>query len=62
MSITEELKPCPKCKSSAFVMQLSAIPEHEVWTVVCSSVECDESTDYYRTKQDAIAAWNRRAK
>lgn len=70
MGRTEELKPCPFCGGRATVMHMDYgegyLPEVQtVWGVWCADdLEAEYShghcIDNYATKEDAIAAWNRR--
>lgn len=62
-----ELKPCPFCGGIAFVehWELSSPDEgwdderYDMYYITCS--ECESTTDEYRSKEEAIEAWNRRA-
>lgn len=59
--ILEKPRRCPKCGKAAVGFQLSTNPANPIWVYVCSGIDCDETTDYYATQAEAIAAWNRRA-
>ena len=51
----DELKPCPFCGGKAEIASLSKI----AIGVFCN--KCSAEIGIYRTKQEAIEAWNRRA-
>jgi Lar family restriction alleviation protein len=62
--VSQELKPCPFCGTSAAIFK----SYHEdtgltQFTVVCNRVACPAQgrTGPNRTEEKAIAAWNRRA-
>ena len=60
MSDGIQLKSCPFCGSDA-VMNATVFGE---WTVCCINPECrcwDYGPNCYATKEEAAAAWNRRA-
>ena len=52
-----ELKPCPFCGGSAFILK-SGSGDLLPW-VTC--IKCGAETGYYETVEKAIEAWNRRA-
>ena len=52
--MTEKLKPCPFCGGEAMI--ISEINYHHVRCVKCFTI-----TDWYKTKEEAIEAWNTRA-
>ena len=55
----DELKMCPFCSSeSRLLHQLVAAIRDDFW-VVCR--KCGMQTAHFDSKQEAIAAWNRRA-
>lgn len=64
----QELKPCPFCGGEAVVdhWELSSPDEgwederEDIYYIVCS--ECGSETYEYRSKEEAIEAWNRRKK
>lgn len=51
------LNPCPRCGRYAYALQLGTV-SFPRWCVCCSGPECDTSTDYYATKEQAREAWN----
>lgn len=58
----ENLKPCPFCGSKAFVAEIIGI--NTLYAVFCPADEdycIKPSTKYYKTREEAINAWNRRA-
>lgn len=58
--MTEELKPCPFCGGKAEVVWMPYINVEGMGLVVeCN--HCWAETGYYATREEAIAAWNRRA-
>lgn len=56
-----ELKSCPFCGSEGNAIRIPGnFPEH--YAVVCWNEECGASIgNYSMTKDEAVAAWNRRA-
>lgn len=56
--MSEELKACPFCGGKP---ALSTDADIDVWRLECSNAGCWIQTRSYRTKDTAIAAWNRRA-
>jgi len=52
-----DLKPCPFCGGAAVVVP----DDNDCWSFVECKF-CAAQSDGCRTKEDAIAAWNRRAK
>ena len=52
-----ELKPCPFCGEDGITKKIMS---RERWRVVCEN--CGGRTDDYLDRNDAIKAWNRRAK
>lgn len=69
MTATDELRPCPFCGGKAKVMKLDldSIDEGwQLWGVWCED-DLNEKyahghyIDNYATKEEAVAAWNRRA-
>ena len=61
--MNEELKPCHVCGSEAAVMPLWNLG-NSVYQAGCTNKDCTEYVMHgwkYRSKVDAIAAWNRRA-
>jgi hypothetical protein len=58
---SEELKPCPFCRAIPEVSQARMIINQ--WKVTCRNLECAVVVDTLpqETKEQAIAAWNRRA-
>ena len=57
----EELKPCPFCGGDARYNRITyhTVIANESHIVFCA--KCGASTQKYKTKQEAIAAWNKRA-
>lgn len=55
MTATDELKPCPFCRSRAELFHTINM----AWWVQCST--CKATTSKYSSKIKAIAAWNMRA-
>lgn len=53
-----KLKPCPFCGGEAKYVSLSSI----VGRVICKNKYCLGTQEMVRTKEEAIKAWNRRAK
>ena len=55
----EELKPCPFCGSESIAVEL-----HGEYYVRCANCECQVAvvTPLFDSKNEAITAWNRRAK
>lgn len=68
MTATDELLPCPFCGAKAKVMVLDLDPIYEgrqIWGVWCEDdlneeYEHGHFIDNYASKEEAIAAWNRR--
>jgi len=56
--MADELKPCPFCGGWARVYKFER-RLCDSWHVIC--YECGAGTDEMRTKEGALAAWNRRA-
>ena len=50
-----ELKPCKRCGGTRCVLQY----RHGCFVVVC--MRCDMTSEYKKTEEKAIEAWNRRA-
>lgn len=65
---TPELKPCPFCGHTAHVMQLKWSVESRYFVGCgnranrCIASEHNTFGMFYPSRQDAIDAWNRRAK
>lgn len=58
-----KLKPCPFCGEEATLQGYFAPYEEIAFYVACSGEFCEVSpmTNDFRTEQEAIEAWNRRA-
>ena len=62
--MADTLKPCPLCGSGARVYDdgagcLDSVP---AWIVVCDDEDgCGCETAFFDTRDEAVAAWNRRA-
>jgi hypothetical protein len=63
------LKPCPFCGGTAEVVKDKRWPrslDHSIdaWHIECKNVDCviyRTDNNYYRRRNEAIEAWNRRA-
>lgn len=55
--MSDELKACPFCENAAYLVRGNV----ERFNVVCGNGDCGVRTIFYRTAEDAVAAWNRRA-
>lgn len=53
------LKPCPFCGCEAYIQEHKFVGYTSTFGVVCLDC-CAETRQFYRTKEQAIAAWNRR--
>ena len=53
-----ELKPCPFCGEEAIIKKT-----RDAYSVCCIGSKCKVAafTDWFATKEEAAAAWNRRA-
>ena len=60
--MSEKLEPCPFCGSD----DVFVVEHHFYKTEDCFGVQCDncktQSYQFYDSKNEAIEAWNRRAK
>lgn len=56
-----ELKPCPFCGKPAY-LQGGSDPKHLIYWVECTDINCMGQTRCMKTKEEAIALWNRRVK
>ncbi len=56
--MSDELKPCPFCENASYEV---AGGIRGSCRVVCGNSDCGARTQNFLTKEDAIAAWNRRA-
>jgi len=56
-----ELKKCPFCGSTARVTKDPAVWDDDVWSVYCGGKKCSARLLCFKSEQDAIDAWNRRA-
>lgn len=67
MTATDELLPCPFCGGDAelrYHPKCICDPKCMAWEIGCSSCDARVGNTIYaigKTKDDAIAAWNRRA-
>lgn len=61
ISMSDKLKPCPFCGGKVEAFYDSNYGNE--WIVICRNDNCDvdASTSFMRTKEQAVAAWNRRA-
>ena len=60
--MTEQLKPCPKCKKKGSVISVHTIFFlHEPLQYYFRCEKCGMSSNYAKTIKEAIEAWNRRA-
>lgn len=58
----QALKKCPFCGSTASVrMHDRGDYPGDDYSVCCNNSECEIETGLYETREEAIAAWNRRA-
>ena len=55
--MSEELKPCPFCGGDAEITKW-----HEGYFVECKKQRCGGTIGAYKTEEEAIEAWNTRAK
>ncbi len=55
--MTEKLKPCPFCGGKA---RVKCSIKEDLWGVACYKCEC--CTKVFFSEEEAIEAWNRRAK
>lgn len=53
----EELKPCPFCGSEGKPRRVF----QDWWKVRCTNKECGGNIRRFKTKEEALAAWNRRS-
>lgn len=53
--MSDELKTCPFCGNQPLISQWS---NHGYWRINCD--DCDIEMDFYHSREDVIAAWNRR--
>lgn len=56
----EELKKCPFCGGEAKVEYFKSINNVEIVAAEVMCTKCRASSGTYRTKEEAIEAWNRR--
>jgi len=57
-----ELKPCPFCGGKAYFYNYDkGYEENNYFMIWCDNCECAE-TPQFKTEQEAIFAWNKRAK
>ena len=69
-TVTEELKPCPFCGESPTLKHDWRYPRGSDDSIYASEVICENwecpiyhaDNTYYQTDEEAIEAWNRRAK
>jgi len=59
MAMSNEILPCPFCGGKAIAEDRSDL--HSAWLIGCDRCDCVMDV-YYRTKEEAVEAWNRRAK
>jgi len=57
-TMSEELKPCPFCGDTPHLMDDPTDGGKRFWWTECR--ECGALNAYFRTKGEAVAAWNRR--
>lgn len=55
--MSDELKPCPFCGGEALIGQTL----DNAWYAMCAKDHCSKLECYWRTKAEAITAWNTRA-
>lgn len=61
--MTNELKPCPFCGGEAWISQKWSCDSEKYWYQVgCTLCDIGMLTRTKTIEEDAIAAWNRRAK
>lgn len=53
-----EPSPCPFCASKGVLTSLPPFLETPYWRHSYQCTECLASTDYYRSADEALAAWN----
>jgi hypothetical protein len=60
--MTDKLKPCPWCGKAPFVPDSVYESTDCDWMVSCEDDDCPvgPSTDWYPTREQAIAEWNNR--
>ena len=57
--MTEKLKPCPFCGGKAVYSSITFLHGDDQCHVECE--KCGFTTENFKTRYDAIDAWNRRA-
>ena len=57
--MSNTLLPCPFCGCEAYIQEHKFVGYTSTFGVVCLDC-CAETRQFYRTKEEAIAAWNRR--
>ena len=52
------LKKCPFCGGEGRIVHTTPTSGHSKWFISCN--ECNADTDFYKTDDEAIEAWNKR--
>lgn len=59
--MSEELLPCPFCGGEAEILEAIVEFIYKEIGIYAICKKCRASTQYYKTKEEALTAWNRRA-